>query len=87
MASLNINENLRAFAAAQAAKRGMRSAAEYVEQLLQQTQDLEQDKVAPTGARNAAQIAGTLAELDRLRKGNRLNGQSIRELVEEGRRS
>ena len=87
MASLNIGDSLQAFAASQAARRGLRSAAEYVEQLLLQTREREQSEVAPLRGPDPVEVAATLAKLDRLRKGNHLNGQSVRELIEEGRRT
>lgn len=87
MASVNINDELRAFAEAQAAKQGLGSGAEYVEALLSDAKRKQGTSNGRREARSPASVIATIAELDRLRVGNRLNGLSVRDLIDEGRRS
>ena len=39
-----------------------------------------------SAVRSNSDIAQTIAELDRLRKGNRVDGMTIRQLIDEGRK-
>ena len=83
MASVNINDELRNFAEREAERRGFSGADAYVERLLEEAQS---DRANGGAQQDPASIAHALAELDELRAGSRLDGLSIRELIEEGRR-
>lgn len=94
MASVNINDELRAFAEKQAAKQGFSSLEEYVEALLLNAKrftGLAGTEVVISGIgkrepRSRKTVLADIAELDRLRVGNRLNGLSVRDLIDEGKR-
>jgi len=95
MANVNINDDLRAFAETQAAKHGFRSVGAYVEALLLNAKQLEPlmrnaIRIEASGngrrePRTPEAVVAAIAELDRLRVGNRLDGLSLRDLIDEGR--
>lgn len=90
MATVNNSEELRTFAEAQAAKKGFASIEEYEEFVQMLILNIHMYLVdsynRPREPRSRETVLADIAELDRLRVGNRLNGLSIRDLIDEGRR-
>lgn len=87
MATLHIKDDLRDFAEAEAAKCGLSGADAFVEFLLIDAKHRANGDGARTSSAPARDaVATAIDELERLRIGNRLDGLSIRQLIEEGRR-
>jgi hypothetical protein len=78
-----LSDDLRAFVELQAAKAGYSDPGDYVSALLRELRDREE---RPRPSVDQAGVVAARAELDALRVGNRLDGLSIRDLIEEGRR-
>lgn len=85
MAILHIDEELRVFAESQASRQGLADAEAYVAALLVEARQKANGSAGRSTNANE-EAAAAIRELDRLRVGTRLNGASIRALIEEGRR-